>query len=240
MKVTDEHIQSTGKKLEGRWGHINDAEMEWFLGTFSIHKRLPQYRVGYSFDLAPESRLFRRWFDLPDAEIRGWAIIFRGRTADDEILIGWVPPEREAVADRWISFLNAEIQHRLKGVVAPVTSGSDRVVGLGEDDDAIFIRNWMSSRFSLAKHSAAFRRPFEKEWSQLHPDSRLYKRWFEYPDVGESGLRGWEILFRVGEPGAEPAKDEEFVGWVNSDRGHDADMWIESLNAKIRERLARG
>jgi hypothetical protein len=100
---------------------LSESEHEWHLETFSISKVRPSYRIGWSFALQPESRLYKRWFDLSDLGKNGWAIIFRVWDASSnpnypgvyEKFPGWVPPEREKEADQWITFLNAEIRARL-------------------------------------------------------------------------------------------------------------------------------
>jgi len=114
MTITDDRLRHLYKsnKLEG-WMELHDAGDEWFLGTFSIHKFAPMFRIGWGFDLAPESHLLRRWFELPDLGVKGWAIIFHNADPHGEIFVGWVPPERKDAADRWIAFLNGEIRDRL-------------------------------------------------------------------------------------------------------------------------------
>jgi hypothetical protein len=44
----------------------------------------------------------------------GWAVVFHTSGDPDRYLAGWVPREREAEADKWIEFLNAEIANRCK------------------------------------------------------------------------------------------------------------------------------
>lgn len=259
MTVTDYDI--TSKKLEGRWGKIKDAEYEWFLGTFSVHKRLPQYRIGYSFDLAPESHLFRRWFERPDLGVKGWAIVFHARNPAGEILVGWVPPERQDEADAWIEFLNSEIRDRLRGKNHP-NPATDRGItddklrymlrvapyspeyyrldkrggdALREDDDHVALG--ALGTFKVAKHRAFFSIVY-REWNPLRSSSRLYKRWFEYPELGDGGVRGWAIIFRIYDPVGEPTEEyESFVGWASPEREKDADRWLDVLNTAISERL---
>lgn len=114
MTITSDHIRHVyrSKKLEGRF-ELHETNMEWCLGTFSIHKHQPAYRIGWGFDLAPESHLLRRWFELEDVGVKGWAVIFHSKDPDGEIFVGWVPEGRQADADRWIAFLNGEIHDRL-------------------------------------------------------------------------------------------------------------------------------
>ncbi len=100
---------------------FRETSDEWCLDTFGIGKRRPYFRSGWSFDLFPESRFYRRWFDFPDLGAKGWAIILRVWDAGSppnhadvyEKFPGWVPPERVQEADQWITFLNAEIRARL-------------------------------------------------------------------------------------------------------------------------------
>jgi tetratricopeptide (TPR) repeat protein len=98
---------------------LQDLDGWLHLFTFSISRDRPVYSDGWTHDLRPESRLYKRWFDLPDTKKRGWAIIFRifdpqePGTKNFESIPGWVPPEREADADRWIRRLNDEIHARL-------------------------------------------------------------------------------------------------------------------------------
>lgn len=97
--------------------HENDGYVG--LGTLEISKHRAGYSDGFGHSLRPESRFYKRWFDLGDDGIKGWAIIFRIFDPADEgaklyeKFPGWVPPEREAEADQWIERLNAEIQARL-------------------------------------------------------------------------------------------------------------------------------
>ncbi len=96
---------------------IEETEGEWWLGSLSIGKRFPHYRVGHSHPLGPTSRLFRQRFDLDDSH-RGWAVIFRFvdpplHSHMTDVFVGWVQPDRGSEADRWITFLNEEIAKRL-------------------------------------------------------------------------------------------------------------------------------
>jgi hypothetical protein len=80
----------------------------WRFRTFAIATFRPAYNNGWTFSLRPESRLYKRWFDFPDMGLRGWAIIF-DPGYNDVLFPGWVPPEGEQEAERWIEFLNALI-----------------------------------------------------------------------------------------------------------------------------------
>lgn len=119
--VTDDTIRLllSAKKLDGDFADLEDYKTEWSLGTFSISKLRPTYGIGWTLPLQPASRLYKRWFEFHDLAVRGWAIIFRiadpvgEPTGKFEVFVGWVPPERERDADRWIAFLNAQIHDRL-------------------------------------------------------------------------------------------------------------------------------
>ena len=103
---------------------LRESDTQWHLDTFSILKRDAAWNNGWSFGLTPDARLYKRWFDAPEHQKKGWAIIFRiadpehSPNGDHETFPGWVPPEREADADRWIEFLNNIIRRHLdrKGV----------------------------------------------------------------------------------------------------------------------------
>lgn len=121
--VTDERLRLGLWMLSTPIDGISDDEESWSLDhLFQISKRKPEFRTGYVSDLAPESRLYKRWFDFPDLGIKGWAIIFRRwdpgsnprYPSGAESFRGWVPPEREKEADHWIAFLNLEIRARLR------------------------------------------------------------------------------------------------------------------------------
>lgn len=120
--VTDEKLRLALWMISSPIDGLSEDEDGWHLALLEIHKRKPEYRTGYVCNLRPEARLYRRWFDFPDLEKRGWAIIFRGWDRDSdpqhpgayETYRGWVPPEREKEADHWIAFLNQEIRARLR------------------------------------------------------------------------------------------------------------------------------
>jgi hypothetical protein len=98
--------------------NLDESDDVWRLGTFSISKRRAVWNDGWTHDLRPESRLYKRWFDFPDEGKSGWAIIFRifDPTNDGakhyETFPGWVPPERGAEVDGWIELLNGAIAQR--------------------------------------------------------------------------------------------------------------------------------
>jgi len=119
--ITDDVIRSLlrttrSRPLEG----LHENADSWRLGTFGILKHQPCWNNGWTFDLLPEARFYKRWFELPDLGAKGWAIIFRifdpagEPTKNYEQFPGWVPPEREREADQWIALLNAEIRARLR------------------------------------------------------------------------------------------------------------------------------
>lgn len=127
--VTDDVIRtlisSAGRRdpLEG----LHENGSEWGLGTFGILKHGAGYSDGWGHSLRPESRFYKRWFEFPDLDKRGWAIIFRifdpvGEPAHQyESFPGWVPADRAAEADEWIAFLNARIAERLSASAAQPT-----------------------------------------------------------------------------------------------------------------------
>lgn len=99
---------------------VEDTGDSWALGpSVRIHKRFATFSTGFGYDLLPWSRFYRRPFDFPDLGKRGSVIVFQffppgllpWPTA--EYFAGWVPPEREADADRWVAFLNDEIRARV-------------------------------------------------------------------------------------------------------------------------------
>ncbi|MBP6842766.1 MAG: hypothetical protein KA201_03455 [Kofleriaceae bacterium] len=71
----------------------------------------------------------------------------------------------------------------------------------------------------------------------LWPESRMYKRWFDFPDLGK---KGWAIILRVWDAGSNernPGVYEKFPGWVPPEREQEADLWIAFFNQEIRARL---
>ena len=57
-----------------------------------------------------------KWFDLDGRN--GWAVIFHAGGDPADYFAGWVPAERAAEADQWITFLNQEIAARLDAAPA--------------------------------------------------------------------------------------------------------------------------
>ena len=96
---------------------LSETEHEWWLGSLSLDKRHPTFRLDYSQPLHPESRFYKQLFDLDGR--RGIAAIFRAVEPPPspkyraDIFVGWVPPEREAELNEWLAFLNGEIAKRL-------------------------------------------------------------------------------------------------------------------------------
>ena len=94
---------------------IQETAHEWLLGTISIGKQHASWRAGYSHPLKSGSRFYKQWFDLDND--RGWAVVFRPEEPPHpdvgDYFVGWVPAGRDADADDWIQFLNAEISSRL-------------------------------------------------------------------------------------------------------------------------------
>jgi hypothetical protein len=65
----------------------------------------------------------------------------------------------------------------------------------------------------------------------------MYKRWFDFPDLGK---KGWAIILRVWDADSNPTYPgvyEKFPGWVPPEREEEADQWITFLNAEIRARI---
>lgn len=119
--ATDDNIRTLlGVSRSRPIAQLKETDDQWKLDTFSILKYGAQFSNGWGHSLRPESRFYKRWFEFPDIGARGWAIIFRvfdpvgEPQAKYEYFPGWVPPEREAEADEWISFLNARIKDRLR------------------------------------------------------------------------------------------------------------------------------
>ena len=106
---------------------IEELGTEWNLGSLTIDKRRPAWRMGWGGRLTSASHLRKQRFDFANTNQRGWALIFRSFDRDaktglpEEFFVGWVPPEREADADRWIDFLNSQIKDRLVGKLSTPT-----------------------------------------------------------------------------------------------------------------------
>ena len=122
------------------------------------------------------------------------------------------------------SRLPAPAQYPTKLPIRP-----DRVplARLEQNDDA-----WMLGTLGIDKHQPVY----SDGWGHgLHPESRFYKRWFEFPDIG---ARGWAIILRIWDPVGEPTgRYETFPGWVPPERAAEADAWIAFLNDQIKARF---
>jgi len=108
-------------------GIQENEDHRWFDGNPRFEKRSPTYGVGWWFHMDERARFLKRWFDFPDLGKRGWAIIFQDFPPpgpDCEWFLGWVPPEREAEADGWIAFMNAETQRLLREDAAETAKAS--------------------------------------------------------------------------------------------------------------------
>jgi len=106
-----------GVRYEEPLARIKETRSEWRLGSVTVDKRECQGGTGWRLGLTAESCFFK----FP-ATVEGKAVIgvvMRMWTPPDgatiEYLAGWVPADREAEADNWIGFLNAEIAKRLAG-----------------------------------------------------------------------------------------------------------------------------
>jgi hypothetical protein len=115
-----------------------DTEFEWGLGTVTISKLHPQFRVGFGHKLQSDSGFYKVGFDF-GPELRGSAAVFRafdpmaGHAPPAEYVVGWVPPARERDLDEWIAFLNTEIAKRLaSNAVVPGKKLVMRVGGFKE------------------------------------------------------------------------------------------------------------
>lgn len=125
--MTDEVLRTLlGGSRSQPLGELEESSDGWWhLFTFAISKSRAVYSDGWTHPLRPESRLYKRWFEFPDIGMRGWAIIFRifDPTGEPEQMYetfpGWVPPDREKDADRWIEFLNAQIRDRISTSASP-------------------------------------------------------------------------------------------------------------------------
>jgi hypothetical protein len=100
----------------------------------------------------------------------------------------------------------------------------------GFDEDS----HWRLDAFGISKHEARYDIGYS---FALWPESRMYKRWFDFPDLGK---KGWAIVLRVWDTGSNernPDVYEKFPGWVPPAREQEADQWIAFLNQEIRARL---
>lgn len=101
----------------------------------------------------------------------------------------------------------------------------------GFDEDA---DKWWLDAFGIAKHEPRYDIGYS---FALWPESRMYKRWFDFPDLGK---KGWAIILRVWDAGSNdrnPGVYEKFPGWAPPEREKEADHWIAFLNQEIRARL---
>lgn len=117
--ITDKSLKTLLQIMDpiDRLHETGDA---WGFGqSLRIDRRWAKYSDGFNWDLRPESHFYKRRFDFPDMGTKGCAIIFQAFPPIDppaqrsEYFAGWVPLDREADADQWIAFLNAEIRDRL-------------------------------------------------------------------------------------------------------------------------------
>lgn len=120
--ITAEALSKLYTRIPPDWGRlkgIHETDYEWFLGTLSIDKRHPSFRIGWGFGLSLSSRFRKEPFTVAGQE-RVAAIFHQFDGAehdkeDEEILVGWVEKTREAELDAWIAFLNGEIAERVQG-----------------------------------------------------------------------------------------------------------------------------
>lgn len=102
----------------------------------------------------------------------------------------------------------------------------------GFDEDE---QKWWLNSFSIFKREPSYGAGYT---FTLWPESRMYKRWFDFPDVGK---KGWAIILRVWDVGSNDRHPgllyEKFPGWVPPEREKEADHWIAFLNQEIRARL---
>lgn len=128
--VTPERIRTWLELRPAPLTGIHETEHErTFDGSPRFDKRWPHYRAGFGRDLDERARFLKRWFDFPDLGKRGWAIIFQNYPPPGpscELFLGWVPHEREAEADGWISFMNAETARLLRESAAEKAKSADR------------------------------------------------------------------------------------------------------------------
>jgi hypothetical protein len=86
----------------------------WELGRVGITKGWPQYEThDLPGDLMAGAAFRKVSFAFPDENLRGVAAFLTyGRDGDEEpeVIAGFVPVEREAQLDGWITFLNDQIR----------------------------------------------------------------------------------------------------------------------------------
>ena len=253
--VTDQTIRALLRVSPDihRLTKLEEDSAAFRLHSLSIDKHQPKYSNGWTFNLRSTSRFYKRSFDLPDIGARGWAIVFRIHDPDGtpgayELMAGWVPPENEQEADRWIAVLNDEIRDRLAGKNHPpspfahpaVTEdklrfllklGGQRLYSIDDEVDRVELKT-----LSVSKLRPEFMT--EDRWLPLRRESRVYKRWFAFSDASPVPPQGWAIIFRMFDPvGTPTAPFEHFIGWVPPEDEAEADQWVQRMNATIQERL---
>lgn len=92
--------------------NVQDLEHEWLLGTWTLSKSHRTWRVGYGHPLMEGARLVTQPFDVDGKN--GIAVVFESNGEPPWQMIGWVPTERVSQANDWVTFLNSEIDRRLK------------------------------------------------------------------------------------------------------------------------------
>jgi hypothetical protein len=116
--VFDEEAVRAAAQREPPLESLGETEHEWLLGLVHLDKHHPAFRVGYGAGLSPESHFRKVAFMRPDGA-RAVAAVFHQLTSSQysdkpaEYFAGWVPAEREAALDEWISFLNERIARHL-------------------------------------------------------------------------------------------------------------------------------
>ena len=90
-----------------------DGKPMWSVGLISLHKTWPAFQAaGYDEFLGPNAHFFRRACVHPTTGLDVIALylhdIVRGVYRGD-YTCAWVPADREADANRWVMFLNSEI-----------------------------------------------------------------------------------------------------------------------------------
>lgn len=119
---------------------LTEDEHGWsYGGPVRIRKSRPYYDVGQQlFPLHPGTHFYKRPFSTPQPgepsrEVRGVALWFEKYPKDPPVmgasitLCGWVPVDREAELDGWITFLNGKITERLTS--APVDASDRQLQG---------------------------------------------------------------------------------------------------------------
>jgi len=249
--VTTDRIRYVAEnpRLHPALAGIKETESKWMLGPMSVSKRKAQ--GGTSWESAFDSTTaFRKdWFEFPDIDKRGWAIIFRNYTHRDrlgelpiEYVAGWVPPDRAARADEWIAFMNGEIQKRLaehgglERVPAPDDPGlsspdalrhqlrleHEPLAGIQEQGSQLVL-----GRVAIEKGAPVWE--LEGQWSHFIEDDACFRtQRFHYPDAA---LRGTAVIFY--ERTWRTQRREHLAGWVPPARETDAEEWVALLNREV-------